>query len=357
MDRSDLGRFRIEQPRLDVVLSEQGSNLGQVFVGRRQKDKPAAAPPDLALGIELIDGSLSFRGLDSPRAWTAEPINFSLALEPSSASPDGRPQLVIEPATVLPHTRVTPEVCQDLLKYIAPILADATQVSGDFSIEVDRWRFPLDDPSRGEGSGRLTIHSLDVGPGPLVAELAKLLKVPPKLLVVEESPVTFRMADGRIYHDDLTFRIERLTIHTRGSVGLDKSLRMTAEVPMPAHLLGEGPVASALAKQTLTIPIAGTLSQPRIDAEAMGESGLKLLSGTLGDLLQGEKKVDLGGLLDAIRDRAADNAIPRNRPPPNPRRASPMPIAPCSKACFATRWATRTPLLDRLRERRKERSK
>ena len=129
VDRSDLGRFRIEQPRLDVVLSEQGSNLGQVFVGRRQKDKPAAAPPDLALGIELIDGSLSFRGLDSPRAWTAEPINFSLALEPSSASPDGRPQLVIEPATVLPHTRVTPEVCQDLLKYIAPILADATQAS------------------------------------------------------------------------------------------------------------------------------------------------------------------------------------------------------------------------------------
>ena len=126
---------------------------------------------------------------------------------------------MIEPGTILPRRRLTPEACRDLLKYIAPILAGATEVRGDFSIEVDRWRFPLADPAAGEGSGRLIISSLDVEPGPLVAELASRLKVPAKLLVVEDAPVTFRMADGRIHHGDLAFRIEGLTVRTHGSVG------------------------------------------------------------------------------------------------------------------------------------------
>ena len=253
-------------------------------------------------GSRWSTGRFRTAAADSSRTWAARPINFAFALEPSSASADGQPQLVIEPGTVLPRTQVTPEACHDLLRYIAPILAGATDVGGEFSIEVDRWRLPLAEPASGEGSGRLTISSLDVGPGPLVAQLAAILNVPPKLRLIEDAPVTFRMAKGRIHHSDLEFRIDRLAVRTHGSVGLDGSLALVAEVPMPKQLLGDGPLASALAGQTLAIPIAGTLSQPRIDVEGLGDSGLDLLSGTLGDLLK-DDKVDLGAVLKAIQER------------------------------------------------------
>lgn len=346
VDRSDLGTFRIVQPHGNLVLSKSGTNLADVFVGRPKTDdekrRRAASRRNLALAVELVDGSVSVRHRDSPGIWTAGPINFALAIEPSA---DGQPDLVIEPGTVLPQTAVTPEACRDLLKYIAPVLADATEVRGDFSIEVDRWRLPLADPTQGEGSGRLIISSLQVAPGPLVAELARLLRVPPNLLVIEEAPITFRMADGRIHHSDLTFRIEGLTVHSRGSVGTDGSLALVADVPMPEEVLGDGPVATALAGQTLSIPIGGTLGKPRIDAAGLGRSGINLLDALLGGLTKGEK-VDLDAVLKTIAERRRQRKEDADSDQQDP----PAPVLDLLRDALGTE----TPLLDRLRRRRKQ---
>jgi hypothetical protein len=348
VNRSDLGRFRIERPQLDVVLSPRGANLAEVFIGRHkdEKERRSHKPPNVSLGIELIDGGLSFRGENSPRAWTAGPINLALALQPASASPRGQPELVIEPGVVLPQTAVTPEVCRDLLKYIAPVVADVTEVRGDFSIEVDRWRLPLAEPATGEGSGRLVISSLEVGPGPLVAELAGFLKTRSKLLVVEKGPVAFHMADGRIQHGDMVFRIEGLTVRTHGSVGLDKSLALVAEVPMPGHLLGDGPVAAVLAKQTLTIPISGTLSKPRIDAAGLGDSGMDILSNVLGEVLQG-KKIDAAAVLKSIQERRRQRGQDSTGAD---RSSSETPLLDLLRGAIGDD----APLLERLRQRRQD---
>jgi hypothetical protein len=347
----ELGEFRIQRPQLDVVLSERGSNLAEVFVGRLPEDRRRPIqPPDVALRVALVEGSLSCRGADRPRCWTARPINFAFALEPSTAAADARPQLVIEPCTVLPKTQVTPEVCRDLLMYIAPILAGATDVGGEFSIDLDRWRLPLAEPALGEGSGRLTISSLDVGPGPLVAELAALLGVPPKVRLVEDAPVTFRMAEGRIHHKDLAFHIERVVVRTHGSVGLDGSLALVAEVPIPKDLLGDGPLASALERQTLAIPISGTLSRPTIDAAGLGNSGLHLLSGTLGNLLK-DDKVDVGAVLKAIQERRRQRAQAAADPAGKPPSDRPTPILDALRGALGET----PPLLERFRQRQKER--
>ncbi len=300
---SNLGEFRIQQPRLDVVLERGGTNLSRVFAGRKPDEKTITKPPNVALGVRLVDGSVSVRSYDSVQPWTAEPINFAFKLKPASASTDpGAPRLEIEPGVVFSHTQVTPEVCHDLLKYIAPILADVAETSGSFSIDLDRWELPLTDLARGSGAGRLTIHELAVGPGALVRELATALRMPPRLVTVENEPITFRLSDGRIHHSELTFRLQRLVIRTSGSVGLDGSLSMVAEVPMPAHLLGDRPIAAILAKQTLRIPIKGTLKKPRIDGQgllkSLGDSGFNILDGVRKD-----DRVDLGELLKAIRPR------------------------------------------------------
>jgi len=315
---SDLGELRVERPRINIVLDRHGSNLSRVFAGRKPDEKKIRHPPNVALAVRLIDGSATVRGADSSRAWTAEPINFAFRLRPSSASADGQPRLEVEPGVVLADTQLTPEVCHDLLKYIAPVLSDVTEASGRFSIAVDRWEFPMADFAGGQGAGRLTIHKLDVGPGPLVRELAASLRVPPHLVTVENSPVTFRLADRRIYHSELTFRLQRLVIRTSGSVGVDDgTLDMVAELAVPEHLLGDWPALAALAKGKLRIPIRGTLDRPKIDGEALAQSllqsGLEVLGGA-----GREEQIDLGKLLETVRQRHQERAKRQKNPSDKP---------------------------------------
>ena len=98
--------------------------------GRKPDQKTITKPPDVALRVKLIDGAVKVRGADSARPWTAEPVNFAFQLKPSRASADGQPRLEIEPGVVFSKVRLTPEVCHDLLKYIAPVLADVTEAGG-----------------------------------------------------------------------------------------------------------------------------------------------------------------------------------------------------------------------------------
>lgn len=320
---SELGEFRVERPRVNVVLDRNGSNLSRVFAGRKPDEKEIRRPPDVALAVKLIDGGVSVRGADSAQAWTAEPINFAFRLRPSSTSADGQPRLEIEPGVLLAETPVTPEVCRDLLKYIAPVLAEATEASGRFSIELDRWEFPMTDFARGEGDGRLMIQELSVGPGPLVHELASALKIPPRLVTVDQGPITFRLADGRVYHSQMTFRLQRLVIRTSGSVGVDDgTLDMVAELTMPEHLLAERPVLAALAKGKIRIPIGGTLEKPKIDGEALirslAASGLEILGGE-----KGGEQIDVSEVLKAVRqrvDQRAKNRSPSGSPDTQPQR-------------------------------------
>ncbi|HLA84479.1 MAG TPA: hypothetical protein VJL29_06775 [Thermoguttaceae bacterium] len=287
----DLGEFRVERPRVSIVLDHNGSNLTRVFAGRRPGEKKIRRPPDVALAVRLIDGSVSVRGADSSKAWTAEPINLAFRILPSRANADRQPHLEIEPGVVCASTQFTPEVCHDLLKYVAPVLADVTEAEGRFSVEVDRWDLPLADPGRGEGAGRLTIHELRVGPGPVVRELATFLKESPRLVTVEDEPVTFRMTEGRVYHDRFTFHLKRLAIRTSGSVGVaDGSLAMVAEVTASEHPdPAARPLLAALADQTLRISIGGTLKRPKIDAKSLLES-LPAMGADVLDNLRKNKK-------------------------------------------------------------------
>ena len=153
-----LGNFRIERPQVNIVARKEGSNLAEVFsVGRPAK--AAAAPPDLSMGLEIVDAGFSFRALDSKEPWSIGQVNLALALEPSSVTPSRTPELVLRKGNVLRGTAITPAMCRDLLKYAAPVLAGVSETSGRLSLDLDEWRIPLAAPQQARGSGRLTVHA------------------------------------------------------------------------------------------------------------------------------------------------------------------------------------------------------
>lgn len=306
---SELGNFRIERPRLRVIVTEYGSNIRQVFAVKSDEPQRPIRLPDLSLGVEIVDASLSFRGRGALQPWSIEGFNLAAAVRPSTATESGLTELAVGPGTVFDHTPIVPQMCNDLLQYIAPVLAEATDVSGEFSIELDDWRLPLSDLPQGEGSGRLVIHSIDAGPGPLVRRLAALLSLPPSVRLADHSTVRFTMADGRVHHRELEFGVRNLTVRTSGSVGLDQSLDLVAEVPLPAGRLGNTRLPDFLTGQAIKLPIRGTLSQPEIDPLALGTSNAPLLLETLEEWLRQRPPGEEGPL-----ERLLDPNRPRETP-------------------------------------------
>lgn len=197
-------------------------------------------------------------------------------------------ELLLPAGKCMEQVRITPEMCARAMMYALPVLAEVTEAQGSFSIDLEGARIPLNDPAQSDIAGRILIHSIDVGPGPLIRELALVLgrAVPGKLR--RESVVPFRMVQGRVYHQGMELVFPDITIRTQGSVGLDQTLALLIEMPPPpkwVEALGNTPAAAALKNQTLRIPLAGTLSRPVLDRKAVDDYNRQFIRNAAGNVI------------------------------------------------------------------------
>jgi len=223
----------------------------------------------------------------------AEPLDLEVSRGRISLAPQVRlapapMELTLPAGPLVRQVQITPEMCAYGLKYIAPILADVAEAQGAFSIELSGCRIPLSNPAQGEMAGRLLIHSVEIGPGPMVRVLAILFgrETPAKLR--RESVVPFRMVGGRVYHEGLELIFPELTIRTRGSVGLDQTIDLLAEMPVPPQWLANTPAGSALRNQTIRLPMRGTLSKPEIDRQVLDQLSQQFLKNAAKNVLEDE---------------------------------------------------------------------
>ncbi|MGD0654904.1 MAG: DUF748 domain-containing protein [Thermoguttaceae bacterium] len=195
-------------------------------------------------------------------------------------------ELTLPPGPLVRQVQINPRMCAFFLKFIAPVLADVTSAQGSFSIDMEGCRIPLSDPAKGEFAGRFIIHSIEIGPGPLIRELAVLMgrETPAKLR--REGVVPFQMANGRIYHKDLELIFPDFTIRTYGSVGLDQTLAIMTEMPVPPKWLENNPLAASLKNQTIRIPIAGTLQKPQLDRAVMDQLSRQFIKNAAKNMLE-----------------------------------------------------------------------
>lgn len=281
---SDLGEIKVEHPRLHLLLREQGSNFEDAFgapIRARQPDKqpprerrPATIPRKMDLRI--IDAAVVWRTPGASQEWTVDKINVALGLRPSWACESGSPEVVIQRGVVVDHCQLSPGMCDDVLKFVAPILSKVTRAQGEISIDLDDGRIPLDHLEQGKAGGRLALHNVEVGAGAFARSLAEVLHVPPNIAFARESTVQFELVDGRIHHRDLEFELPGAKIRTSGSVGFDRTLDLLAEVrlQLPETLTERSALARSLSEKTLQIPIGGTLARPKLEADFVRELGL-----------------------------------------------------------------------------------
>jgi len=221
--------------------------------------------------------------------------------------------LVFERGVVIQDFQFTPEMTRNSLRFVAPMIANSTNIQGQFSLNQDFAIIPLNNPALGEAKGTLTIKSARVKPGPLFDALSekinqvlsivninrtgRLIDSDSVFLQVENQAVQYHMIDGRVYHSPFEVQMKGITVRTTGSVGLDESLDLIAEVGF-TNLISEDkdqPILKTLISRPLRLPIGGTLKKPKVDmsqvgnyAKQMGVNALDAVLGSgFGEQLQG----------------------------------------------------------------------
>lgn len=361
----DSGRLTIEEPEIHVWTDAEGSNL-QFPEIEAATSSPPTSPEEKrqvtgrkSLAIEILRASLY---LKTPTL--ASEVNVFRGLNVAgelSQDRDGR-TMVISPARILDHSTLSPELIEGGLKYILPVLAESTWTKGEFSIELDACVIDLDHPDQSLISGTLFIHGIQAGiRNELIAAATNRIATRlgqdeiESIHLADNSAVKFQMRDGMVWHDGVEFGLPRvskdLVVRTSGTVAFDETIDMTIDLPMPLHLIADGPLARALTDKALSLKTTGTLKDPKIAIDDDDFVG-KLLSDVTGELANEEQPLRsvFQGLRDALsgRNRSGDDTVDEDA-------ATEAGSDTTSETTTDELIESGTLLLERLRERRQDR--
>ncbi|WP_425615498.1 hypothetical protein NA78x_005419 [Anatilimnocola sp. NA78] len=262
------------------------------------------------------------------------------------------PLLEMDKGAVIQNLRISPELCDAWMKFVAPLLAGVTRAQGNFSVDLEGAKVPLTQPMTSSVAGVMTIHNAEVGAGPLTQQylnMAKQLKdiadgnyagvanlfpgagtAPTQetptsnagVLVMPQQQVNFELIDGRVHHRGLKMNVKDVVITTHGSVGLDQTMQIVAEFPIPDSWLNKNASLAGLKGKTLQIPIHGTLSAPMPDTRVIANLTKELAGSAATGLLQeqGGKLMNkyLPGFNPTAPATGATPAAPGTTPAPAP---------------------------------------
>jgi len=223
----------------------------------------------LAYGFEIGAGELNARldrgvittnRIDAAFSGGAVHLTPTLRMEPMALS--------VEKGTIIERTNLTPKSCAGALGYALPVVANAVQASGQVSFSIAENNVPLADVTKTTMKGQLFVHQANVGSGPVIAEIAKLLGVSStSMTLANDMTVPIRVENGRVHHENLRLTVNGYAVTTNGSVGFDGSLIMVADVPIPAQALFKNnpKLMKALTNKSIKVPITGTMAKPTLD--------------------------------------------------------------------------------------------
>lgn len=219
--------------------------------------------------------------------------------------------LIQKPMTVLENVAITPQMCQSWLKYVTPLLAEATSVDGRLSLKLNEARFNVANPRDQIVDGQLVIHSAVIGPGPLSnqvitlvqqvnairkKELASAVSTQQVWLQMPQQAIAFRMENGRVIHRDLKFHVGDVNLISNGAVDIDGRMELNTQMPIPDDWIEKSPLLTSFRGQSLQFPIRGTLTSPQLDAQFLRDFGRQAVTQAAEGLIQQQLSRGLGKL-------------------------------------------------------------
>lgn len=256
----ELGEFHIAEPAVFVEFDQTGSNWERLV-----KEIHGSPKLDRTIKLKITDAKVSLQGPTSPQPWSLDKLSTNVSFSPAVANAHGVPLIEGDKLVLMQEKELTPEICNDLLKYIVPTFAGVTRTSGRVSLAIEDYSWPIGKPDEANVQGQLTLHSVEIGPGTIAGSLVTIvpgLNLPSTLKVIRDDVVPFWVDSGRVYHKDFALGLlegqTEPVVGTEGSVGFDQSLDLLAKVHLPlSKQAPEGTIRNALANTTFNVAITG----------------------------------------------------------------------------------------------------
>jgi hypothetical protein len=251
--------------------------------------------------VGLVAGPADFRARLGGGIVNVGPLDVPLAEGRLTTAPrvlmnQRVPAVVFDRGPLLQNVRISPEMCQLWLKYVAPLVAEATRAEGKFSLSLQGASVPLSAPLASDVAGTLQIQSAQIGPGPLAQQyvgVARQIKglfqagsatAPSdesgggRWVLLPQQDVLFEVQDGTVKNRGLKMSMGDVVITTEGSVEIESQrINLVASIPLQeSWFKKQDGVFAALKGKTLQIPIDGTLTQPRLDTRTLQNLGKQL---------------------------------------------------------------------------------
>jgi translocation and assembly module TamB len=301
------GKLRYDLERLSGLLRPcLGSNVS--LAGRGDTSASYRGPFALGSGAAAAafrwDGAKLYGFSLGPAEMKATLANGVVQVEPLDLPVGGgkvhlapRLQLTSAPmefslprGPLVQKVQIDPAMCGSLLQYAAPALAGVTTAQGTFSIDLDECRIPIGDLDNANVSGRLTIHSMAIGPGPMTRELATFMSREAPAQLRKESVVPFQMVKGRVYHKDLELIFPDITIRSSGWVKVsDQTMELLIQMPVPPKWqAGNNLLSQAARNQVLSVPLRGTLAKQTLDPKVLQDLTRQFAQKAVGNVIEGQ---------------------------------------------------------------------
>ena len=254
------------QLSVNAGLNWQQANVMQMPLGTSQ------------VGIQL---NQSLANLSS--STNANLVDKFFQMQPTVDLKQADPVLRLGQGTLLEQWNISADDSRTWLKYAAPLVADATSAEGQLTAKINGATVPLFSPMEASAQGALQIHQLNIGPGPLAQQLLPLvdqiltvaktggtnLRSRSSWMQLKPQQLPFAVQQGRVHHQDFEMSYKNVVVRTSGSVGFDQSLNMVAEIPILESWIGDDKMLKRLIGKSISIPVTGTLSKPRLDRRSI----------------------------------------------------------------------------------------
>ncbi len=168
------------------------------------------------------------------------------------------------PVKIFDKIQITRQTTDALLRYVNPLFADASDISGILSFDSEKIAFPLQTGYKNaiEVTGTFSIDDMRLGGSSLLGQIVQLAGVSPDANIAV-LPCRFVLADGILRYDDMQMNIDDKSINFSGQIGLDKSMQMTVTLPWTRS------------GQRVRLPLKGTVDKPEIDMSKLLEQQLQ----------------------------------------------------------------------------------
>ncbi|MBN2588416.1 MAG: hypothetical protein JXA96_01020 [Sedimentisphaerales bacterium] len=183
--------------------------------------------------------------------------------------------IIDQPTQVMENVRINDKTTKTLLKYLNPIFANASNVSGIANLHCDTLSIPLNSESNDDAEiiATVSVTQLRLQASDILSQIINVSGGNITGTTLTIHPTKFILKDGFLRYDNMQIDVGNNPLNFSGVIGLDKSLNMT--VTLPYTFEGRTARVGGQDSGRIPLPIKGTVDKPELDTSKLLEEGLK----------------------------------------------------------------------------------